>query len=81
MPLNSDKGPAITKEWLDELLVEKLPYALDSIGKAKPFPVAEFAKLVQMDRRLNPAPPRVREVRWLDFVDSETLRRFDEERR
>jgi len=75
MALNIGQGPTISKEWFDELLDRKLPQALATLRRTRPLPIADFVKLVQLDRRENPVKPLPREVEWLGFISDEEFRR------
>jgi hypothetical protein len=75
MSVKRGEGPTISKEWLDELLDRKLPQALDTLRRTKPLPIADFVKLVQLERRENPVKAPPREVEWLGFVSDEEFRR------
>ena len=66
---------SVSREWLDELLENKLPQALRNV-REKPASVTEFIRLVQLDWRMNQVQPEPRAVEWADSEDDQ-----DQERR
>jgi hypothetical protein len=59
----------ITPEWLDGVLEGKLGKVLKALAETRPVAVAEFVKLMQLERREYPPKPEPRVVIWLDRMN------------
>jgi hypothetical protein len=71
--MSEETRPPISAEWLDEMLEAALPGVLERCVKGKQSLVADFIRLMELDRRLWPPEPVERDVEWLDWVDDPSI--------
>jgi hypothetical protein len=67
--MDKEQPDGITAEWLDELLEAALPAMLARCAESKLVAVADFVKLVELDRRLHPPEPVERVIEWVEDWD------------
>ena len=59
----------ITRAWLDRFLKGALPAVLKKCTEAKPPVVADFVRLVELDRKMSPVQKKVPKIIWFDRLD------------
>lgn len=67
--MNETKTERVTREWLDDFLRRALPDVLRTCQEAKPPVIADFVRLVELDRKLSPVKKALPQIIWVDNLD------------
>ena len=66
---DDEKKRVVSKEWMTRLLDRKIPGVLKRMGDSKATSVADFAKLIELERKRNLRKPRPVSVKWVEFEE------------